>query len=68
MKITFPYPTEQGTVEVTATVSHDGEAGSLSVPLGWWVDEIVARQDGRIVELNDADYQAALVRAVKEVT
>ena len=67
MTVSFSYPADQGSVEIEATVSRDGEAGSLSVPWGWYVDELVARRDGKVVELTEAERRQAMVEAVPMV-
>lgn len=63
----FSYPSLLGPVEIEAWVSRDGERGSISVPWGWYVDELRAWQNGRIVQLSDADEEAAEREAVRRV-
>ncbi len=63
--LTFTYPHfDHGDVDVEAHLSYDGEEGSLSLPCGFYVDDLIVRKDGAPVALSDDEYQAIALHAV----
>lgn len=54
-------------LDIEAHLSYDGEPGSLSLPVGWYVEELVARRAGAEVVLSDEEYEAAKNEAARRM-